>query len=59
MPPLSAELFGINSKERSFKFNETIDNTSDLVNQEFLNLKDAISIKNGTQTRNYVGPSRN
>ena len=26
MPPLSSELFGMNSKERSFKLNESLDN---------------------------------
>ncbi len=25
MPPLSSELFGLNSKERSFKLNESMD----------------------------------
>jgi hypothetical protein len=31
MPPLSAELFGLNSKERSFKLNESMENQSDLI----------------------------
>jgi hypothetical protein len=38
MPPLSSEMFGLNSKE--FKLNESMENQTDLVSQEFLNLKD-------------------
>ncbi len=26
LPPLSSELFGLNSKERSFKLNDSLDN---------------------------------
>jgi hypothetical protein len=39
MPPLSAELFGINSKER---MNESLDNQNELINQEFMGIKEAI-----------------
>lgn len=42
MPPLSSELFGMNSKERSFKLNESLDNCQ---SEEFLNLKDQITQK--------------
>ena len=42
MPPLSAELFGSGSKERSLKLNESIEN-NELANQEFMNLKETIS----------------
>lgn len=47
MPPLSAELFGMNSKDRSFKLNESLDTSNDLASQEFMNLKEAISQKPG------------
>ncbi|CDW73599.1 UNKNOWN [Stylonychia lemnae] len=64
MAPLSSELFGMNSKERSFKLNESMDNQSDLINSEFMNLKDQISQnplgnQSVTQSRNIVGGSRN